>query len=84
MALFTKKLLYKNADEWIKKLLEILWGIPEDKQIEYKFAVENSVFRIFGQEITIQSQNVISCIKFLMGHSGFQYNQIYEPYHIYN
>ena len=31
MTSFTKKLSYKNADEWIEKLSEIPWGILEDK-----------------------------------------------------
>ena len=33
MISFFKKLSYKNADEWIEKLLKIPWGIPEDKWI---------------------------------------------------
>lgn len=68
----------------MKKLLEISQDIPEDKQIEHKFEIKSSVFRIFGQEIAIQSQNVVSCIEILIGYPGFQYNQTYEPYHIYN
>ena len=31
MAAFTEKLSYQNADKWIKKLLDISWGIPNDK-----------------------------------------------------
>ncbi len=31
MACFTKKLSYKSANEWMKKLSEIPWGIPNDK-----------------------------------------------------
>ena len=31
MTPLTKKLSYKNADEWMEKLSEIPWGIPEDK-----------------------------------------------------
>lgn len=31
MAPFTEKLSYKNAEEWMEKLLDIRWGIPEDK-----------------------------------------------------
>lgn len=36
------------------------------------------------QEIVIQLQNVMGCKEFLIGHQSFQYNQIYELYHIYN
>lgn len=53
MASFTKKLLYKNADKLLKKLSEILFDISDDKQIEYRFAIENNVSRIVGQEIII-------------------------------
>ena len=84
MTPLTKKLSYKNADEWMEKLSEIPWGIPEDKWIEHKYNVESGVSGIAGQEIAIQSQNVLSCIEFLMGHPGFQHNQIYEPCCIYN
>ena len=31
MTPLTKKLSYKNADEWMEKLSEIPWGIPKDK-----------------------------------------------------
>ncbi len=27
---------------------------------------------------------MMNCVEFLMGHPGFQYNQIYKPCHIYN
>ena len=84
MTFFTKKLSYKNADKWMKKLSEILWGIPKNKWIEHKYNVESGVFEIAGQEIAIESQNVLSCIKFLMGHSDFQHNQTYKPYCVYN
>lgn len=43
MTLFTKKLSYKNVNEWIEKLLKIPWGIPENKWIEHKFDVESGV-----------------------------------------
>ena len=31
MALLTEKLSYQNADKWIEKLLDILWGIPNNE-----------------------------------------------------
>ena len=31
IALLTKKLSYKNANKWIEKLLEISWGILDNK-----------------------------------------------------
>ncbi len=31
MAPLTEKLSYKNNDEGMEKLLEISWGIPDDK-----------------------------------------------------
>lgn len=68
----------------MKKLLEISWGILEDKLIEHKFEIENGVSKIFGQKIAIQSKNVVSYIKFFMVYLSFQYNQTYELYHIYN
>ena len=53
MTPFTKKLTYKNADEWIEKLSEIPWGIPEDKWIKHKYNIESGVSGIAGQEIAI-------------------------------
>lgn len=84
MAPLTEKLSYKNADEQIKKLFEIPWGISDEKQIEHRFHIESDISGIAKQEIAIQSQNVINCVEFLMGHPDFQYNQIYEPCLIYN
>ena len=84
MTPLTKKLSYKNTDEQMEKLLKIPWDIPEDKQIEHKYNVERGVSGIAGQEIAIPLQNVLSYIKFLMTHPGFQHNQTYEPYRIYN
>ena len=55
----------------MKKLSEIPWGISEDKWIEYKYNVESSISEIAVQEIAIQSQNVLSCIEFLIEHLAF-------------
>ena len=84
MTPLTKKLSYKNVDEWIEKLSEIPWGIPEDKWIEHKYNIKSGVSEIAGQKIVIQLQNVLSCVKFLMGYLSFQHNQTYEPCCIYN
>lgn len=84
MVLLTEKLSYNNADEWMEKLLEISQNIPGDKQTEYNFTVENGVSEIARQNIAIQSQIMISCIEFFRGYPGSQYNQTYEPCHIYN
>lgn len=46
MISLTKRLFYKNADEQIEKLLEISWGIPDDKQIEHEFDIESDVPKI--------------------------------------
>lgn len=62
MTHFTKKLSYKNADEWMEKLSEITWGILENKWIEHKFNVESGISGIAGQKIIIQLQNMLSCI----------------------
>ncbi len=42
----TKKLSYRNADEWIEKLSAIPWGIPDNKWTEYKFELESDVDKI--------------------------------------
>ncbi len=55
----------------MEKLSEIPWGIPDDEWIEHRFDVENSISGIIGQEIAIQSQNMINCVEFLMSHLGF-------------
>ena len=54
MTAFTEKLSYTNTNEWIKKLLEISWGILRDKRIEHKFNIESDVFGIAKQKIAIQ------------------------------
>ena len=68
----------------MEKLSKITWDIPEDKWIEHKYNVKSSISKILGQEIAIQSWNVLSCIEFLMGHPSFQHNQTYELCRIYN
>ncbi len=68
----------------MEKLSEIPWGIPDDKWIEHRFDVESGVSGIARQEIAIRLRNVINCVESLMGHPGFQYNEIYEPCHVYN
>lgn len=62
MTLLTEKLYYQNVDEWMEKLSEILWVIPNNKWIEYKFEYQNVVACIAGQGIAIDSQNVIGCL----------------------
>ncbi len=84
MAPLTEKLSYRNADKWIEKLLEISWGIPNDKQFEYKFEHQSGVARMARQEIAIHLRNVVDCLEILMGHPGFRHNQTYEPSRIYN
>lgn len=46
MIFFNKKLFYKNANEWIKKLLKISWDIPENKQIKRKFDIKSDILDI--------------------------------------
>lgn len=46
MTLFIKNLSYKNTDEQIQKLLEILLDIPKYKQIKYKFEIESGLSKI--------------------------------------
>ena len=36
------------------------------------------------REISIHLQNLIGCLKFLMGHPGFRHNQTYKPSCVYN
>lgn len=50
----------------------------------HKFDIKNSVSKISKQEIVIQLQNIVSCIKFFTSYFIFQYNQTYKPYYIYN
>jgi Plavaka transposase len=80
----TEKLSYRNADEWMEKLSDIPWGIPDDKWTEHKFELESGLEKIAGQNLTIQSRNVIDCLRFFMGHPGFRENQTYQPSRIYN
>lgn len=55
IVLFSKKLSYKNANEWIEKLLEISWDIAGNEWTEHKFSIKSDVFKIVRQEIAIQS-----------------------------
>ena len=84
MTALIKKLFDKNAEEWMEKLSEIPWGISKNKCIELKYNVKSGVSEIAGQEVVIQLQNMLSYIKFLIGHLGFQHNQTYEPCCDYN
>ena len=84
MAPLTEKLFYQNADKWIEKFLDISWGIPNDKCLDHKFEIQSGVGAMAGREISIHLQNVIGCLKFLIGHSGVWHNQTYEPPCVYN
>ncbi len=74
MKLITKKFSYRNADKWMEKLSAIPWGIPDGKWTEHKFELESGVDKIAGRSLTIQSRNVIDCLRFFMGHPGFWEN----------
>lgn len=39
MRSITEKLSYQNADEWMKKLSTIRWGVPDVKWVELKFQI---------------------------------------------
>lgn len=69
-----KNLLYHNADKWMEKLSTIPWGIPNDKWTEHKFEPENGVDKVARQSLTIQSQNIIDCLRFFMEYTSFQEN----------
>lgn len=43
MILLIKKLSYQIFDKWIKKPLKILYGIRNNKWIEYKFKFEKDM-----------------------------------------
>ncbi len=68
----------------MEKLLEIPWGIPNDKWIEHKFEYQSGVAWMARQKIALYSQNVVDCLEFLIGHPRFWHNQIYKPSRIYN
>ena len=70
----TKDLLYCNTDKWIEKLSAILWGIPDDKWTDHKFDTGSRVDKVAEQSLTIQSRNVIDCLKFFIRHTGFWEN----------
>ncbi len=84
MALLTKKLSYQNADKWIKKLANILQGIPNDKWIDHKFELQSGVGGIAGREISTHLQNMIRGLEFLMHHPNFRHDQTYELSHVFN
>ena len=84
MAPITEKLSYQNANGWMKKLFDILWGIPNDKWIDHKFELQSDVSGMAGWKISIHLGNVIGCLKFLIDYPGFWYNQTYEPSHVFN
>ena len=52
--------------------------------MEHKYNIKSGVFGITGQEISIQLQNVLNCIKFLVEYPSFQHKQTYELYFVYN
>lgn len=49
MILLAEKLSYKNGDKRMKKLLEIPWGILDNKWIEHKFDIKSGIFEIARQ-----------------------------------
>lgn len=53
MAPLIETLSYKNADEQMDKLLEILQDIPKDESIKDRFDIKNSISGIVEQEIAI-------------------------------
>lgn len=74
MTSLTEKLSYKNTDQWIEKLSEIPLDILKDIKIEYKFDINGDITEITRQKMAIWSQNVVSCIQFLIRYLGFQHN----------
>ena len=66
-----KNLLYCNANKWMKKLSAISWGIPDDKWSEHKFKHKIGLDKVKGKSLTIQSQNMIDCLRFFIGHICF-------------
>ena len=49
----TKKLSYRNADEWMEKLSDISREILDNKWTEHKFELESGVEKIARQNLTI-------------------------------
>lgn len=46
-------------------------GIPNDKWTEHKFELKSEVDEVAKQNLIIQSQNVIDCLRFFIGYTGF-------------
>ena len=61
----------------------IPWGIPDNRLTEYKFELESEINKMAEQDLTIQSQNVMDCLKFFIGYPAFFQNLIYEPLRVY-
>ena len=68
----------------MEKFLDISLCISNDKWINHKFQLQSNVGEMASQESLIHLQNMIGCLKFLMGHPGFWQNQTYEPSYVYN
>lgn len=79
MRSINEKLSYRNADEWMEKLSNIRWGVPDVKWIKLKFQLKNRVNKVAGQKLTIQLRNVIDCLGYFMGHPEFANRQTHQP-----
>ena len=69
-----KNVLYCNVDEWIEKLSAILWRIPDNKWTKHKFELKSGLDKVAGQSLTIQSENVIDCLRSFIGYKRFYKN----------
>ena len=52
--------------------------------MNHKLEFQSGVVEIAERENLIHLQKMIECLKFLMGHPGFQHNQIYELCWVFN
>lgn len=68
----------------MKKISEILCCIPNDKWTKYKFQLKNNIIKMPKPEISVHLQNMFGCLKNLMAHLEFMYNQTYELSYIFN
>ena len=58
----------------MEELSAIPWGLPDDKWTKHKFELKSGVDKVAGQSLTIQSPNVIDCLRFFMRYTSFWEN----------
>ena len=75
---------FRNGQEWHKLLEQIPWDTPDDKWFQMSFKMDTKIDGLNVEGPKVYYRDIISVLRFLLGHQPFNENLTYAPIKVTN